>query len=220
MRPLALPARLRLAPPVLRLKRWLSFVLPYRKLAASRAELEADYAAGKWDYLGGIGEMARFSVVAGYCHFLRPGGSILELGCGEGILADRLDPGRFAAYLGVDVAEEAIRRAGARAGAKVRFACADVAAWMPEERFDLVVFNECLEYFDDPLAIARRFEPVLAPNGLYVISMFAGVDTARTRRIWRWLGTAYDTADSTRVTNGRGMTWIVKAMAPKGAASG
>jgi hypothetical protein len=33
MRPLALPARLRFAPPVLRLKRWLSFVLP---IASSR----------------------------------------------------------------------------------------------------------------------------------------------------------------------------------------
>ena len=215
MKTLSLPARLRLSPPVLKARRWLSHVLPYRKLAASKAKLEADYAAGKWDYLAGIGELARFSVVAGYCHFLRPGGAILELGCGEGILAGRLDPARFAAYLGVDIAEEAIRRAGERASDKVRFTCADAASWLPAERFDLVVFHECLEYFDDPLAIPRRFEAALAPAGLYIVSMFIGVDTARTRRIWKWLDTAYETVDSTRVTNHRGMTWIVKALTPR-----
>jgi SAM-dependent methyltransferase len=195
-------------------RRGLSLVLPYRKMRGGREKMDSDYAHGKWDYLRGIGELGRFSILVGYCHFLKPGGRILEIGCGEGLLAERLDPRRFSRYLGVDIAEEALRRAAARADDRVRFVCADAALWQPEETFDLVVFNECLEYFDDPLAVVRRYEPALAPGGAFLVSMFTGVETARTLRIWRWLESVYAVEDATRVTNKAGISWILKVLKP------
>lgn len=193
-------------------RRGLSLVLPYRKMRGGREKMDSDYAHGKWDYLRGIGELGRFSILVGYCHFLKPGGRILEIGCGEGILQERLDPARYSRYVGIDISAEAVQRAAANA--KATFLCADAAVWQPEEVFDLVVFNECLEYFDDPLAVVRRYEPALAPGGAFLVSMFTGVETARTLRIWRWLESVYAVADSTRVTNKAGISWILKVLKP------
>ena len=192
------------------MRRGLSLVLPYRKMRGGREKMDSDYAHGKWDYLRGIAELGRFSVLVGYCRFLKPGGRILEIGCGEGILQERLD--RYSRYVGVDVSAEAIQRA--RSDEKTAFVCADAAVWKPGETFDLIVFNECLEYFDDPLAVVRHYEPSLAPDGAFLISMFAGIETARTRRIWKWLESAYEVEDATRVTNRNGLTWVLKVLRP------
>lgn len=194
------------------LRRGLSLVLPYRRMRGGREKMDSDYTHGKWDYLRGIEELGRFSILVGYCHFLKPGGRILEIGCGEGILPERLDPARYARYVGIDVSAEAIQRA--RSDGKTAFVCAEAATWEPGEAFDLIVFNECLEYFDDPLALVRRYEPGLAPGGAFLVSMFAGIETARTQRIWKWLESVYAVEDATRVTNRAGLTWVLKVLRP------
>jgi len=194
------------------LRRGLSLVLPYRKMRGGREKMDSDYAHGKWDYLRGIDELGRFSILVGYCHFLKPGGRILEIGCGEGILQERLDPARYSRFVGVDVSAEAVQRA--RPDEKTTFVCADAAVWEPGETFDLIVFNECLEYFDDPLAAVRHYEPSLAPGGAFLVSMFAGIETARTLRIWKWLESVYAVEDATRVTNKAGFTWVLKVLRP------
>jgi 2-polyprenyl-3-methyl-5-hydroxy-6-metoxy-1,4-benzoquinol methylase len=194
------------------IRRGLSLVLPYQKMRGGREKMDSDYAHGKWDYLRGIDELGRFSVLVGYCHFLKPGGRILEIGCGEGILQERLDPARYSRFVGVDVSAEAIQRA--KSDEKTAFVCADAAVWEPGEMFDLIVFNECLEYFDDPLAAVRHYEPSLAPGGAFLVSMFLGIETARTLRIWKWLESVYAVEDTTRVTNKAGYTWVLKVLRP------
>lgn len=209
---------LRHSRPLRAVRRWMSRVLPYCEMPGGRERLDQQYARGSWDYLWGRDELARFSVLVGYCHFLKPGGRLLEIGCGEGILRTRLDPARTARYVGVDISAEAIRRAAARhdgsGGPRTSFVCADAASWEPGEAFDLVLFNECLEYFEDPLALVRRYEPFLAPDGAFVVSMFAGLDTVRTRRIWRRLEGAYEVVDATRVTNRADYTWVLEVLRP------
>ena len=44
--------------------------------------------------------------------------------------------------------------------------------------------------------------------------MFAGLDTLRTRRIWRWLEGEYETRDMIRVTNAKGYTWVQRVLRP------
>ena len=37
---------------------------------------EAQYAAGRWDFLAQLPELARFSILAGYICYLKPGGAV------------------------------------------------------------------------------------------------------------------------------------------------
>ena len=195
-------------------RRWLTRVLPYRPMRGGRAVLDAQYAAGDWDYLRDASELSRFSVVAGYCHHLKRGGSILEIGCGEGVLADSLDKGKYTRYLGVDVSAEAVTRAARRQDAKTTFVAEDAMQLQVDTPFDVVVFNECLEYFADPRELVRKYEASLEPGGLFIASIFDGIDTARSVKIWRMLRGRYDEIAATRLKNEQGYAWSIKVLRP------
>lgn len=133
-----------------RLQRWASLVTPYQPMAGGRQRLDAEYAKGKWEYLRDVSEFPRFSVVVGYCSYFKHGGKILEVGCGEGLLQERLCPEQYSRYVGLDISAEAIKRAEHKANDKITFIQGDASTYTFAERFDVVVFNECLEYFADP----------------------------------------------------------------------
>lgn len=76
----------------------------------SAATWNAEYEAGRWTYLGQLPELARFSVLIGY-HF-KPGGSILDIGCGEGVLYERMQAHGYSRYVGVDLSRADAARVG------------------------------------------------------------------------------------------------------------
>ncbi len=90
---------------------------------------------------------------------LRPS-SVLDFGCGEGFLLDKMAerdvdlPG----YVGLDLRAEAIDEARARHPEK-SFVCADIFDWdAPSGGFDLVLASQVMEHLVDP----ARFLPRLA----------------------------------------------------------
>lgn len=201
--------------------RLVSMLQPCRSMPASRQLLNDQYRKGKWDYLWSLSEFARFSVVAGYCRLLRPGGCVLEVGCGEGVLQDRMDQSSYRKYVGIDLSDDAIQRAQARVQSTaangllpVTFVVADALAYVPSETFDVIVFNESLDYFADPVAAVSRYERFLTGNGIFIVSNFRGPDTMRWKQIWRRLAHVYTTDDATSVTNNSGMTWDIRVLSP------
>jgi SAM-dependent methyltransferase len=138
---------------------------------------DAQYAGGFWDFLGSGEEAARLRAVAELVRRHAPGAAVLDVGCGEGLLREHLaGPG---GYLGIDLSREAIARAETRArsapdGPAAEFLVADAETWEPDRRFGAVVLNECLYYFECPLAAARRCLGWLEPDGVMVVSTFRG----------------------------------------------
>ncbi len=172
---------------------------------------EQQYSGGGWEFMRGLDELARYSVIAGYLHHLKPGGSVLDVGGGEGLLRDHLAPFGYARYQGIDLSEAAIAQAAPRVDERTTFAAADAETWVPTGRFDAVVFNECVYYFNDPVGSVRRYEPYLTDGGCFVVSTF------RSRRadvIARRLGEVYDLLEETAITNRKG-TWVVRIFKQK-----
>jgi 2-polyprenyl-3-methyl-5-hydroxy-6-metoxy-1,4-benzoquinol methylase len=195
--------------------------LPYRKMPVLPEEWEAQYRDGNWRYLDGCGEIAHYSVIVGYYAYLRPGGSVLDVGCGEGVLQERLSPHGYSRYLGLDISKEAIARANARApssakaGDRTQFLEADVENFrLPAggPRFDVVVFNEVLYYCNDPLQLLRRFaRETLTKDGIAIISMHRSTTSLR---LWRLIEAAQIVAeDQTTVTNAANQSWLLKVFA-------
>lgn len=195
-------------------KRWFSRILPYQPMKGDEEILNNEYSEGYWDYLRGSSELPRFCVVAGYCHYFKEGGSILEIGCGEGILQEKLNPSQYSRYVGVDISAEAISRASSKQSDKISFIVSDASSFSPDEKFDIVVFNECLEYFDDPLSLVKDYESFLKNNGLFIVSMFVGTDTVRTKRIWKLIESSYILNETAKVTTKTGYSWIIKVFNP------
>lgn len=155
-------------------------------------EWDAQYADGWWDFLAGEEETERFRAVAGLIERHAPrhgesagagGGEVLDVGCGEGLLAGYLEPER--GYLGIDLSQEAVTRAKRRFGdsaqaaprrraAATAFEVADAETWQASRRFAAVVLNECLYYFRRPIEGARRYLEMVDPGGAMIVSMFRG----------------------------------------------
>jgi SAM-dependent methyltransferase len=180
---------------------------------------EEQYRQGGWDFMRRFDELARYSVIAGYLHHLQPGGSVLDVGSGEGLLADHLRPFGYSRYLGVDLSEAAIRQAASRTDAATSFAAADAESYIPPdiplERWDAIVFNECVYYFNDPVGTVGRYEAFLADGGVFVVSTF------RSRRadiIARRLIETYGLIEETAITNRKG-TWVVRVFKPSARSS-
>lgn len=179
---------------------------------APKERWEEQYRSGHWELMRRSDELARYGVIAAYLRRLHPAGSVLDVGSGEGILREHLAGGR---YTGIDLSEVAVARGRAAAGddANTSFHAADAEAWSPpdpDQRFDAVVFNECVYYFEEPVATVLRYRQWLAPGGTLVVSAF------RSRRadvIRRRIAAALPAVDEVAVMHRKG-SWVVSIHRP------
>ncbi|HEY2293875.1 MAG TPA: methyltransferase domain-containing protein [Thermoanaerobaculia bacterium] len=176
----------------------------------SKEAWEEQYRKGGWEFMRRLDEVARYSVIAGYLHHLKPGGSVLDVGSGEGLLADHLRPLGYSRFLGIDLSEAAIAQAAGRKDATTDFAAADAESYTPPGRWDAIVFNECVYYFNDPVGSVRRYEASLEAGGVLIVSTF------RSRRadvIVKRLLESCRLLEETAISNRKG-TWVVRVLTP------
>jgi 2-polyprenyl-3-methyl-5-hydroxy-6-metoxy-1,4-benzoquinol methylase len=166
---------------------------------------ESQYRNRYWDFLTGVEEVPHYSVLAGYLRSLKPGGSVLDVGCGEGILQTRLGSEAYSRYVGFDCSEAAISIACKNADRKTLFQVIDAACYVPAEAFDAIVFNEVLYYFDDPLAVFARYTRALRENGVLLTSLFM---TERSSAILRRLKCLYPLLEEVSLRNQKTKTWV------------
>ena len=110
---------------------------------------------------------------AGYLRpHLRPGATLLDVGCGPGTLtidlARHVDPGRV---VGIDVAApvvaEAIRSAADAAVTNVSFTGGDFGTTRFDlAGFDIVHAHQVLQHLSDPVGALARMGELVAPGGL------------------------------------------------------
>jgi len=100
---------------------------------------------------------------------LRPGMSLLDVGCGPGTitadLAARLAPGRV---VGIDPAPEVVEQARAVAGegpGAARIEVGDVRTWRGG-LYDVVHAHQVLQHVADPVGVLRAMAALCAPGGL------------------------------------------------------
>jgi SAM-dependent methyltransferase len=191
-----------------------AWIRPYRKPEISQERWEQEYRDGCWSHLQEARELAHYSVITGYYTHYRPGGSLLDVGCGEGVLQRRLYPLGYSRYLGIDKSQEAIARAQTQRDTRTEFRCADVETYSLQDRFDVIVFNELLYYLQDPVDVVRRLTRSLSPGGVAIISMLRWTSS---RRIWRSLDRSMPIEDGVTVTHRDVGSWDVKVIRPPAA---
>ena len=145
----------------------------------------------------------------GYLRTLKPEGAVLDVGCGEGILFERLQPLGGRRYLGIDISAAAITRARSRGAGP--FLCADAERFVPTDDYDVILFNESLYYFADPVGTVVRYASALRPGGIMIVSTF--LRSRRGRAILRALTRKFAVLDETSIAHDT-RSWTCSVLAP------
>ncbi|HEY4986133.1 MAG TPA: class I SAM-dependent methyltransferase [Bradyrhizobium sp.] len=182
-------------------------LLGYRPQRVSVADWDSEYRGGAWDYLGTIGSIAGQTSILGYCQYLAPE-TILDVGCGSGVLASKLKILPYKSFLGIDISPEAIARADSVRDARTGFAVAEADDFHTDRTFDAIIFNQCLNYLSDPVATLVLYARLLNPNGRIIVSLF---ETARSRLIWKLIDSDMRVLDWMRYgqSEGQGTTKVL-----------
>jgi len=146
--------------------------VPYRPIDTSSPEQwGSEHEAGELAYYGDLRQLARYSVVAGYIRHLGPEVSILDVGCGAGLLAERLGATPYRRYLGIDPVAPAIEQAARLADGRTDFRVAERPS--PElGEFDVVVCNEVIYCAPDPARLLDDIQAMLPAGGNLLTSIW------------------------------------------------
>lgn len=157
---------------------------------------------------GALGASHEWRVRAVSCrrllrHLQARGGSgpLLELGCGNGWLSQRLAAGLQREVCGVDVNRTELAQAARvfAANPRLSFVAGDIHTLpLPPQRFDAIVLPACIQYFADPRALVVRLLGLLQHDGelhvidspFYADAAQAQASAARSLRYFSGLGCA------------------------------
>ena len=149
------------------LKRWGTSSL-------KRSIWDEEFAAGQWDYL----EQTADDPIYGYLDKHCDQGSILDLGCGSGNTGSEMGSSMYDRYTGVDISEQAVRRARARSMGSERqrkneYVCADISLYEPQQRYDVILFRESLFYVPKSriVGMLARYRGWLTEQGVIIVRM-------------------------------------------------
>jgi trans-aconitate methyltransferase len=136
--------------------------------ALRRVCFDQKFKCGDWDWAGQPPfELA--SVIAKYSG----GGDILMLGCGTGSVASLLPQEVYSSFRGIDLSNEAIRRARIHESDKIRFDVGDMTEFKCTQIYKVIIFSESLYYVS-----TRRQNPMLkelsthlCPGGCIIVTI-------------------------------------------------
>jgi 2-polyprenyl-3-methyl-5-hydroxy-6-metoxy-1,4-benzoquinol methylase len=181
-------------------------LLPYQPESWSVGKWNQFYASGQLTYFSALDELARYSTLIGYLNFFSERPSVLDVGCGPGVLRQRLDDDRFCAYTGIDLSTEAIRRAESLSDERTSFVCGDFLDF-DGPKVDIVVLNEVLYFAPSAAQMLDHVASLLHDGGLLLTSMWRHPGD---RALWRILDRHFEALDAVRVSN------EASRLAPKG----
>ncbi len=137
---------------------------------------DRQYKKGKWDGLKDPSEAKRYATIIKYMDYSKnPNPSILDLGCGEGVLNEYLkDSHEYSSFLGIDFSKVSIHKAEQKKFRNAEFKCADLHFFVPEEKYDIIVFNEAFYYINqkEREKVVMRMAASLEPGGIFIVSMY------------------------------------------------
>lgn len=158
---------------------------------------DTHYGAGDLDHYKNLAEISRYSLLLGYLTFFGDSPSVLDVGCGAGILVERTRGLGWSRYLGIDPSSAAIEQADRLSDDATTFRVAESPT--PDlGQFDFVVCNEMLYCVPDAARLLDTIPAVLKPGGHLLTSIWHHPgDTA----LHKMLGRRFRLVDAVDVKN-------------------
>jgi len=178
----------------------------------SKSTWNIQFEEGFWDYLYSKEEEAHYEQIVAFKNLHHPDGKILDVGCGQGVLYHYLKKElETISYLGIDIADNAVKNAKLVHGTD-SFVQLDFERQKLDEKFDVIIFNETLYYFNNPLRkLSSTIKNNLNADGIVIISMcdYKGHD-----KIWEKISGKYNPLCIKEISNLKGQAWVVGLFKP------
>lgn len=133
------------------------------------------YKQGRWQSLRSEKEALRYQKIIEYINRFSPKNpSILDIGCGDGLLTERISPEDYSYFLGLDFSKESIKIASEKNLPKAEFLAADAVKFQPQQDFDVIVFNEAFYYIHETEKqnVLDRMLSNLTDGGIIITSIY------------------------------------------------
>lgn len=133
------------------------------------------YRSGRWESLKNEREALRYhKIIDLFKEFGNSNPSILDIGCGDGVLNRRTGDFEFSYFLGVDFSEVSIEKAKEQNFPKSEFLAADAIDFVPPRSFDIIIFNEAFYYIpeSEKTRVLNLMLDHLTLGGILVSSIF------------------------------------------------
>lgn len=133
------------------------------------------YRKGRWDNLKRPIENPRYHQIESFIQEFGPERpSVLDLGCGEGILTERMDENSYSYFKGIDYSSVSIVKANDKKLPKSEFEAWDIIDFTPKKSYDVIVFNEAFYYIPDSekQKVLDRMCAYLKESGIIIVSIF------------------------------------------------
>lgn len=187
-----------------------------KQISLSTSQWNKEFASGMWNYLDkSSSERARHEIIGMFCQQYSPKGRILDVGCGEGTLADFLNPAQKRKYLGIDISKEALKIG--RQKRDIHFQLTDAESFHTSQKFDVIIFNEMLYYVDDK-KILEKFSHFLNKGGLTILSVYRMKTERYDQQILKHAKVLLDPMNAVEVialTKRKKVTWHIEVFAQK-----
>ena len=136
-----------------------------------------DERADSWDESGCSGESRVQGAVLSLVD-LKPGDTVLDLGCGTGVMIPFYLAAQAGKIVAVDVSEKMVERAREKFGNEpsVELRASDALSLDEGERFDAAVIYNAYPHFPDKLALVEKVYRMLKPSGRFVVAHGSGKD--------------------------------------------
>lgn len=182
----------------------------FENINPSQKEIwELQYVKGDWDYLKNLEQLGHYSIIIGYYYELKRGDSILDVGCGEGIIQEKIGEDNYLRYIGIDISDNAIKQAMKKNSDITRFLTSDALSYETNLTFDVIIFNEILYYFsrEKITELLKKYDKILDNDGIIIVSMYLNEEN---ELIWKLIQTYFALIDETKITNKNGASWKCK----------
>ena len=177
-----------------------------------RGRWNYQYAKGQWEGLKDPIEFERQEVCKLFFEKYKSGGSVVEIGCGEGMFVEFiLQQQGYSDYCGVDVSDLAIQNAQKLADNKTKFIIADMDNLDLGKRYDVILYNESINYSKNiERVLKNNIQNLLNPNGIFIISVH---NYKHSDEHWSDIHKVLKTIDKKTVKNARS-EWNIEVLTP------
>lgn len=175
---------------------------------------EKQYRSGEWDHLEKEEEKEHYNTIVKFLLDKGFKGDVLDIGSGSGLLYQYLkqeDNSGSIDYYGIDISENAVHKAREVYDVDCFSAC-NYETESIDRRFDCVIYNETLYYFNNTDKTLRKtIAENLEEGGRLIVSMVA---YGKHDKIWEYIDSEFKVLRAEEVTNDKGVKWIVKIIEP------